>query len=1103
MTTNLDQLRKKRLNWVDANRENGFDEGINRLLTDLYPDNAHFIYELLQNAEDPKSSSVRFTLTDSAVKFEHNGERLFTDKDVGSITSIGNSTKRDDATSIGKFGVGFKAVFAYTNTPEIHSGDFHFRIHDLVVPENCEALKSANTEKHTHFIFPFNNPKKIAEKAVNEIETGLRNLGDNSLLFLSHIREIEYSLPDGSIGSLQRIDHENGRIEIRTKHPDGNEKVSYWLHFDKEVEVIDDDGNIKTCTVAIAYSLINDIDRKTAEVTWKIIPLPHGQVSIYFPAEKENSNLRFHLHAPFASTVARDSVRNCRENNLLRDCISDLVVESLSAIRDQDLLTVSFLAVLPNPADNLDGNAPFYEPIRVAIVDAFRNEELTPTRSGTYAPARELYRGPARIVEVINDNDLSLLINDEPTFWAANPPPQSHREDSFLDSLGINYWGWDDLANVMIKPKPNERVIFADSKNTKYHQNYLDYLKIENERKQSSAHLENWITKKEDGWLLRFYALLGEACDTHGEDINVNHLKIIRIETEQGNEHVTPNQAFFYPTDETVKPKEIRFVKSAVYNAGRSDNQKKFATSFLTRVGVQPFDTRVAIELKLKEYDSEKFNPTSSAHLIDIRCFVKYWADNPHESAESVKVFWKHKFLNVFTTNLKFNLSLNRRAPLGLDTDTAKEKHKLRALAENLYLDSPYEETGLHGLFTDVHITLEKSKERLSDEYHEIEHFSKFVKAIGVMTSLEICEGEATELQQSIFKKIGRHSHKTIDKDYFINGFKYANIDSIHYIGLLNIKLRSKSLSKAIWITMCKASPDVLIARYNPNQQYNGPAILNKSFLVNFLKQNHWIPNTSEKLLDPPQSSQELLHRDFNYDDRNGWLTAIGFGTYVKKQSEEHQTRNKEAQTRGFSSADELEEYAKLKKEGITAAYIRSLLPQKKSTELPVKSVPNPERRRKGVLERLGNAPSKESVMRERSIQPGAKLDTLEAKAYLRAQYENSERQLICQCCQTEMPFKVGEEHYFEAVQCVPKLDNHFFENRLALCPTCAAMYKYARDTSDAEIRRRIVENTAGDDVLSVEIPIRLAGRELTLWFVGTHWFDLKVTLNHIHVPDN
>lgn len=188
----FDALTSDRHAWVEANRRNRFEEGIKRLLTDLYPDNAHFIYELLQNAEDARATTVRFTLTDACVEFEHDGKRLFSEKDVDSITSIGTSTKKDDLTAIGKFGVGFKAVFAYTQTPEVHSGDFHFKIRDLVVPE---ATTPGGVDGKTTFVFPFDNPKKSPTAAVAEIERGLRELADNTLLFLSNIREIEGRAP--------------------------------------------------------------------------------------------------------------------------------------------------------------------------------------------------------------------------------------------------------------------------------------------------------------------------------------------------------------------------------------------------------------------------------------------------------------------------------------------------------------------------------------------------------------------------------------------------------------------------------------------------------------------------------------------------------------------------------------------------------------------------------------------------------------------------------------------------------------------------------------------------------------------------------------------
>ena len=77
MNGKLKQLTQKRSEWVESSRDNNFEEGIKSLLTDLYPDNAHFIYELLQNAEDTGATEVRFTLNETGIEFKHNGRRLF------------------------------------------------------------------------------------------------------------------------------------------------------------------------------------------------------------------------------------------------------------------------------------------------------------------------------------------------------------------------------------------------------------------------------------------------------------------------------------------------------------------------------------------------------------------------------------------------------------------------------------------------------------------------------------------------------------------------------------------------------------------------------------------------------------------------------------------------------------------------------------------------------------------------------------------------------------------------------------------------------------------------------------------------------------------
>jgi len=1029
----LENLREKRRKWVEANKENGFEDGIKRLLTDLYPDNAHFIYELLQNAEDTQASVVRFTLSDSAVEFEHNGERLFALNDVESITSIGVSTKRDDSTSIGKFGVGFKAVFAYTNTPEIHSGDVHFRIHDLVVPETVGAPRTRIGEPETRFVFPFNNPKKKRNQAVEEVERGLRALGDNTLLFLSHIREIEYLLPDGSLGTLKRIEKENGHIEIFTE-----KSVTQWLRFHKDVVIEDENGESKPCRIAIAY--------KRSGYERKIDSLPTGQVSIYFPAEKETSNLRFHLHAPFASTVARDSVRDCAANRKLRDHLADLVVESLTAIRDQGMLTVGFLAVLPNPQDNLSA---FYEPIREAIVQAFKDDALTPTRSGSHAPAGGLYRGPARIQEVLDDDDLSLLTQYGVPLWAKNPPPESQREVRFLDSLEIDAWGWGELAKVVNKP---HRYAYSP-----LHQTAND---------QHKNLIETFIAQKEDAWLLRFYALLGEACDTHMKRIQVDDLRIIRVVSDTGNQHAIAGETYFSPEEDTSAiPSDIPFVKPSVFAVGRSEPQKKSAKSFLEQAGVRPYDAKAGIERILEQYrTSQSF--ALKIHIKHIRQFIRYWKQN----SINTDLFEGVSFLVA-----------------SVNEGRVEETYA----PGDLCLDRPYEQTGLAEL-SGIH-----KKPLVWAGYQDelktngLKDFVDFLKAVGVLYELRVEKTNVwknphwnqAELARDYSSNSGtKWTSSAISDDYTIS----------NCIDYLNSKI--PSASRLIWEALVKADAKTAKARFRPNQKYDIRE--SPSQLICHLKSHSWLPDKSGEFTKPGDMTKEDLRTDFAFDDRNGLLTAIGFGENARIRSEEYQSRNRDAQKMGFTSAEEAEDFAKISKEGLTPADIRAFLVNRKQTEQPKQSVPDPDRRRKNVLANTADAPSKESVQQERSVQKGISEVAAQAKAYLRAKYKNPESQLVCQCCQDEMPFKLQSgEHYFEAVQCISDKDARHYQNRLALCPTCAAMYQYARETDDTDLRRIIVEHSADDQADAVEIPVRLASRDHTLRFVGTHWFDLKTVL--------
>ena len=102
--------------------------------------------------------------------------------------------------------------------------------------------------------------------------------------------------------------------------------------------------------------------------------------------------------------------------------------------------------------------------------------------------------------------------------------------------------------------------------------------------------------------------------------------------------------------------------------------------------------------------------------------------------------------------------------------------------------------------------------------------------------------------------------------------------------------------------------------------------------------------------------------------------------------------------------------------------------------------------------------------------------------------------QMFCQLCHKPMPFDVGGEPYFEAVQFVRDSGRDLPANRLALCPTCGARYRHALETPLADLRAYLMRTQVGREP-SVELPLVAAGARLRLRFVGKHAIDLQAEL--------
>ena len=1018
---NFEEWKKTGPLLIKALRDRGEEDSFRKLLSDLYPKKAHFIYELFQNAEDTGAKTCKFTLTKKELIFEHDG-RVFLEQDVMGITGIGSSTKKNDPTKIGKFGVGFKAVFAYTNTPEIHSGRFNFRIRDLLVIEDVNALSSSqlDIDKKSKFRFPFDHDEKSESEAFLEIKNALSNLSDNTLLFLSSINKIEYSF-DGAQGSLEREELQDNIVEIVNKRPNSAKYISSWLRFDKQVEILNEDNESQKCRISLAFKLEHHTSGKK-----RLLPLDRGEVSIYFPAESEVSNLFFHIHAPFASTVARDCVRDSSANNLLRDELTILLVEAIDKIKEYGYLDVNFLGLLPNSSDNL---SVFYGPFRDTVLRAFSSQELTPTLSGQFASSNALFSGSNEIQKVINDDDLSIITKYDTPLWCRNPDEGDVRSSRFLKDLAIDEWGYEELKDFL-SGWSNEDALHA------------------------------WIDGKSDEQLLLLYALLGKSSDQDGVYYGNIYRPIVRTIFKGAVELSIPSEAFFPVDEENGVSQEIRYVKPEVYKKPGNKTTQKHAHTFLTEIGVKPYDQKAVVIELLKKYE-DGFQGSLEEHLSDIIFFLNFEKDYPGQVQQ-----YRYKKIILCTQG---------------DVD-------LYVSIRNAYLDGKYLTTHLDDAKS-VH-----RKKKISDVYeqnltlNEFEEFIKFLKNQGIFFKLDIDVGTINQFQhpEKTFLKsgFGNESSRTIDRDYSIVDLrKYLKINSIH-------------ISKLIWDCCLEANPECFEAVYLRNAQ-NDERRLDSS-LIYILRNSAWIPDQNGNLLKPELVSAETLHPDFIVKNTNNFLEKIDFGFIKKNKTKEYEAYKSVIESRGLS-INEVDQVLSMMANGLNINELKNFVKQRIDVTKPVAKVENFDRRRKNVLEDSGDVPSIVSIAAERKVQQGIDEIRAKSRAYLRPLYKNEDDVLICQCCQNAMPFRLKStgEYYFEATQIFKNNYSKYYQLRLALCPNCSAMYEHGVELEDSVIIDRINDIDIKSGNLLYELSILMLGHEHLFFFVEKHLFDAQVLIQN------
>jgi hypothetical protein len=369
----------------------------NFLAEKLYGDRSHFIYELLQNAEDALSlrrqrepntdfsGEVKFRLFKNGLEVSHYG-KIFDEEDVRAICDVLRGTKNERLDQIGTFGIGFKSVYSFTSSPEIHSGDEHFVIEEFIRPR---AVPSRELEdpKQTLFYFPFDHPDFSKELAFSLIQAKLRSLGPRSLLFLHHVKELLWVIEGAGRGLYIRetLPSENGGslVQIVGEGTGQKDTAEDWLLIQRDVQ---HPTRPEKLPVKMAYSLKSSAEGKSIQ------PLSRSPLTVFFPTAKE-TGLAFLIHGPFASTPARDNVQSdCPWNDLLVSELAELVADTLGVCQKHGFLNADFLSILPIDDETFPSGSPF-RPIYDAVLQCLKTKPLIPTANGDHARASDLVLG--------------------------------------------------------------------------------------------------------------------------------------------------------------------------------------------------------------------------------------------------------------------------------------------------------------------------------------------------------------------------------------------------------------------------------------------------------------------------------------------------------------------------------------------------------------------------------------------------------------------------------------------------------------------------------------------------------------------------------------
>lgn len=572
-----------RASGISEHLRSSFEQALNIISKDLYSDDLHFLYELIQNAQDNTyrdevTPNLRFILLkDDPTNSEAaegclcviNNEVGFSEADIKSICSTGQSTKKLKKVEgyIGEKGIGFKSVFKVSKFPHVFSNGYNFRLLgedkltglSYIVPYWLEDIPRIVRDnlKSTCILLPLQKGK------YQDIEAALKNHKPEVTLFLDKLRRLEIQIPsedykavfeetiEGDILSLSSI--------IDKKAP---ARQTFYIS-SKKVRVPD----------KIKEEKREGVKERTISIAFPLQKYRSLSVFAYLPTEML-SGLPFIINADFLLAANRESINTAEWNNWLLDELAGFVADEIVRLAKENTIGSSVYGFIP------------------------------------ISPANDEHRG--RLMSMAKDV-VSLL---KPSAFVKNTDGELYPGHS----VRLVYKEFRELfssANHQVQWLSEDLIRYVD------HLKRVGVHTLSKEEEEAYYYQSEYVELKGDAWFIRYYQYLWQLknrspdsypilpLDNGGMATVQSSSTYLPIESEFGNEIA----GHFFPGIQTLRRSLFSVID------GRDDSEKIFAN-----LGLKTFSlANYFFEIVLPEVAERAESATIHDGEVLIEFVLNYW----------------------------------------------------------------------------------------------------------------------------------------------------------------------------------------------------------------------------------------------------------------------------------------------------------------------------------------------------------------------------------------------------------------------------------------------------------------------------------------------